>query len=210
MVRLPLVGITRGRSVPPDTTNFYGEGMEADPVAEWLKGAADGDTRAWDALVQRYANLVWAVARSHRLSPADAADVSQTTWLRLVEHLDRIKQPERLGAWLATTARRESLGAIRRGARHVAFGTVEDLGPSSLDEPPPDGALIAAAEHSALGQAFGRMAERCQRLLRVLMSDPPPAYEEVSEALGMPIGSIGPTRARCLERLQREVQIAGI
>jgi DNA-directed RNA polymerase specialized sigma24 family protein len=115
--------------VPPDTANFYGEGMEADPVAEWLKGASGGDSRAWDALVQRYANLVWAVARSHRLSSADAADVSQTTWLRLVEHLDRINQPERLGAWLATTARRESLAAIRRGGRHVAVGTAEDLGP---------------------------------------------------------------------------------
>ena len=80
----------------------------------------------------------------------------------------------------------------------------------SLDDASPDGALIEAEEYSALGRAFANMAERCQRLLRVLMSDPPPHYEEVAEALGMPIGSIGPTRARCLERLQREVEIAGI
>jgi RNA polymerase sigma factor (sigma-70 family) len=184
--------------------------MEGDEVAAWLKGAANGDAGAWDALVDRYANLVWAVARSHRLSSADASDVSQTTWLRLVEHLDRIQQPERLGAWLATTARRESLAAIRRGARHVAVGTADDVGPVSLDEPSPDGSLIRAEEHSALARAFGRLAERCQKLLRVLMADPPPRYEEVAEALGMPIGSIGPTRARCLERLQREVEIAGI
>ena len=184
--------------------------MQGDPVADWLEAAARGDARAWDALVGRFANLVWAVARSYRLSAADAADVSQTTWLRLVEHLDRIQQPERLGAWLATTARRESLAAIRRGARHVAVGGAEDLAPATLDEPSPDGPLIQAEEHSALGRAFGRMAERCQRLLRVLMADPPPRYDEVAEALGMPIGSIGPTRTRCLERLQREVEIAGI
>jgi RNA polymerase sigma factor (sigma-70 family) len=184
--------------------------MEAESVAQWLRGAAAGDRRSWDALVDRYSNLVWAVARSHRLSAADAADVSQTTWLRLVEHLDRIQQPERLGAWLATTARRESLAAIRRGGRQVAVGTAEEVGAPPLDEPSPDGPLIAAEEHSALARAFGRMAERCQRLLRVLMADPPPHYEEVAEALGMPIGSIGPTRARCLERLQREVEIAGI
>jgi RNA polymerase sigma factor (sigma-70 family) len=185
-------------------------GMEADDVAGWLKGAAGGDAAAWDALVERYASLVWAVARSHRLSSADAADVSQTTWLRLVEHLDRIQQPARLGAWLATTARRESLAAIRRGARHVAVGTADDLGQASLDEPSPDGALIRAEEHSQVSRAFERLAERCQRLLRMLMADPAPSYEEVAEALGMPIGSIGPTRARCLERLQREIQIAGI
>jgi RNA polymerase sigma factor (sigma-70 family) len=196
--------------VPPDTSNFYGDDMEADDVAGWLKAAASGDASAWDSLVERFGNLVWAVARSHRLSSADASDVSQTTWLRLVEHLDRIQQPERLGAWLATTARRESLAVIRRGGRHVAVGTADDVGPVAMDEPSPDGSLIRAEEHSALARAFGKLAERCQRLLRVLMADPPPRYEEVAEALGMPIGSIGPTRARCLERLQREVEIAGI
>src|SRR5579862_4969584 len=97
--------------------------MDGDEVAGWLRAAAGGDAKAWDCLVERFNNLVWAVARSHRLSSADAADVSQTTWLRLVENLDRIQQPERLGAWLATTARRESLAAIRRGGRHVAVGS---------------------------------------------------------------------------------------
>jgi RNA polymerase sigma factor (sigma-70 family) len=184
--------------------------MDGDEVAEWLRSAASGDAKAWDCLVERFNNLVWAVARSHRLSSADAADVSQTTWLRLVEHLDRIQQPERLGAWLATTARRESLAAIRRGARHVAVGSAMDVAPASLDEPAPDGSLIRAEEHTAVANGFGRLAERCQRLLGLLMAVPPPRYEEVAEALGMPIGSIGPTRARCLERLQREMEIAGI
>ena len=203
-------GPARATSPVSPTSNSYGEEMDGDEVAGWLKAAASGDATAWDALVGRYSNLVWAVARAHRLSAADAADVSQTTWLRLVEHLDRIQQPERLGAWLATTARRESLGAIRRGGRHIAVGTADDVGPGALDEPSPDGPLLQAEEHSALARAFGRLAERCQRLLRILMTDPPPHYEEVALALDMPVGSIGPTRARCLERLQREVEIAGI
>src|ERR1700736_5759838 len=96
--------------------------MEADDVAGWLKAAAAGDATAWDALVGRYSNLVWAVARGHRLNAADAADVSQTTWLRLVEHLDRIEQPERVGAWLATTARRESLRVLRMAGRQIPNG----------------------------------------------------------------------------------------
>src|ERR1700736_5087741 len=108
--------------------------MEPDQVAGWLKAAAAGDATAWDALVGRYSNLVWAVARAHRLSSADAADVSQTTWLRLVEHLDSIKQPERLGAWLATTARRECLAVIRRKSRQVPVEDTSELADASLDE----------------------------------------------------------------------------
>src|SRR6266516_3266327 len=91
--------------------------MDAEGLTELLQAAAGGDQDAWGRLVDRYSRLVWAVARGHRLSQADAADVTQATWLRLVEHLDRIKEPERLGAWLATTARHESLRVIRRGGR---------------------------------------------------------------------------------------------
>ena len=97
---------------------------EAHPATSTQPSAADlvfaakaGDSQAWNALVDRFASTVWAVARAHRLSAADAADVSQTTWMRLVEHLDRIEQPERVGAWLATTARRESLRILRLGGR---------------------------------------------------------------------------------------------
>src|SRR5206468_5582762 len=86
-------------------------------LADLVRAAAGGDEAAWNALVDRFSSLVWATARAHRLSRDDAADVAQTTWLRLVEHLDRIREPERLGAWLATTARHESLRVIRRGGR---------------------------------------------------------------------------------------------
>src|SRR5436305_889496 len=90
------------------------------PLAALVRSAGGGDTAAWNAIVERFSSLVWATARAHRLSRDDASDVAQTTWLRLVEHLDRIREPDRLGAWLATTARHESLRTIRRGAREQA------------------------------------------------------------------------------------------
>ena len=189
---------------------FYGGEVDADPVSEWLRQAGEGDRVAWDALVDRFGALVWSVARAHRLSAVDAADVSQTTWLRLVEHLGAIQQPERLGAWLATTARRECLAVIRRRARQVLVDDDSELVDAALDEPAPDGPLLRAEENSALAGAFGRLAERCQRLLRLLMVDPPPPYEDVAAALGMPMGSIGPTRARCLQRLKRELKTSGL
>ena len=97
-------------------------------VAELVRAAAEGDQAAWNGLVDRYNGLVWSVARSHRLSMADASDVVQTTWLRLVEHLGRLQDPERVGAWLATTARRESLRALRHSARQVPTEELPDDG----------------------------------------------------------------------------------
>jgi RNA polymerase sigma factor (sigma-70 family) len=168
--------------------------------------AAAGDQAAWEELVDRFSSLVWATARAHRLSRDDAADVAQTTWLRLVENLDRIRDPERLGAWLATTARHESLRVIRRGARERPADEVD------LFEPPADEAfedLVVGRERGgALWRAFARLSDRCKTLLRLLVSEEEPSYEEVSGALGMPIGSIGPTRQRCLDRLGRNLELA--
>ncbi len=170
--------------------------------------AARGDQAAWDQLVDRYAGLVWAVARGHRLAAPDAADVVQTTWLKLLEHLGGIREPDRLGAWLATTARRESLGVLRRAGRQVptadAWAEVEDAAPG------PEARAVAADRDRVLRAAVARLPDRCRILLRVLMADPPPTYDEVAAALGMPIGSIGPTRARCLARLRTEAERAGL
>jgi RNA polymerase sigma factor (sigma-70 family) len=177
-------------------------------LGELVRAAAGGDQEAWDALVDRFAGLVWSIARSHRLSPADAADVSQTTWLRLVEHLGRLRDPERVGAWLAATARHECLRVIRHAGRFVADGEV-DLDAVGT-EPEPAALLLATERTAALWRAVDALPERCRTLIRVLMADPPPSYEEVAAALGMPIGSIGPTRARCLEQLKRRPEIAGI
>jgi RNA polymerase sigma factor (sigma-70 family) len=178
------------------------------PVDVLVRAAGAGDEAAWAAIVDRFSGLVWATARSHRLSPADAADVAQTTWLRLVEHLDRINDPERLGAWLATTARRESLRLIRLGGREMP--TDEDRMFDSPSGESVDTRLLTEERDTALHRAFRTIGERCQALLRLLAAIEPPSYEEIGAALGMPIGAIGPTRARCLEKLRRSPELAGV
>jgi RNA polymerase sigma factor (sigma-70 family) len=178
------------------------------PPRELLSRASAGDQSAWNAIVDRFSSLVWATARAHRLSREDASDVAQTTWLRLVEHLDRIREPERLGAWLATTARHESLRVIRRGAREQPSDEA-DLFEAPADETL-DRLLIDPERDGLLWRAFARLSARCKSLLRLLMADEEPSYEEVSAALGMPVGAIGPTRGRCLEKLRNAAEIAGL
>jgi RNA polymerase sigma factor (sigma-70 family) len=176
--------------------------MSDDDVSSLVKRASDGDQAAWDALVERYTNLLWSVARGYRLERADAADVIQVAWLRLVEHLPRLRDPERVGAWLATTVRRECLQVIATRKRRGGPGEDEILTSLPDDAPPVDARVLADERDRALWQAFAGMPDRCQRLLRILMADPPPSYQDVAETLTMPVGSIGPTRARCLERLR--------
>jgi RNA polymerase sigma factor (sigma-70 family) len=173
-----------------------------DDVALLVKRAADGDQLAWDSLVERYTNLMWSVARGYRLERSDAADVVQVAWLRLVEHLGGLRDPERVGSWLATTVRRECLQLLATRKRR---GTVlDDQILDGVPDPaaPVDTGLLTKERDVALWQAFAGLPERCQKLLRVLMVDPPPSYVDVSASLEMPIGSIGPTRARCLDRLR--------
>lgn len=172
------------------------------PVAPLVAAAAAGDSRAWDELVERFSGLLWATARSHRLDSADAADVVQTTWLRLLENLARIEEPERLGGWLATVARRECLLVLRRSRREPVVPSDEMLDRMPAQREPLDAGLLAAERDAALWQCFEQLPDPCRRLLRVLVADPPPAYADVAAALDMPIGSIGPTRARCLTKLR--------
>lgn len=183
------------------------ESMES--AAQLVHAAAKGDQAAWDALVDRYTGLCWSIARSHRLSPADAADAVQTAWLRLVERLDTLRDPERVGAWLATTTRNECLRVIRRSSRQVPTGEDAWL-ESSEPVDPPDLTVLASEEAVELWQAVDGLPDRCRQLLRVLMADPPPSYEDVSAALEMPVGSIGPTRARCLERLRDQLDLSDV
>jgi RNA polymerase sigma factor (sigma-70 family) len=169
-------------------------------TATLLARAGQGDQRAWDALVSEHTRLLWSVARSFRLDAADANDVVQTTWLRLVEHLDSIEDPARLVGWLVTTARREAMRILRRSGRErpVVEDTVLDR---PDDGPPVDTALLVDERDKALWQAFARLNDKCRRLLQVAVNEPQ-AYDEISAALGMPIGSIGPTRRRCLTQLR--------
>jgi RNA polymerase sigma factor (sigma-70 family) len=171
-----------------------------------LAAAACGDQQAWDTLVDRFARLVWSIARGFRLSDADAADVCQTTWLRLVEHLDTINDPDKLAGWLATTARRESLTVLRKRDREVPVfeGPDEEDGDQDQD---PERQTIERDEYRELWSAFSALSERCRELLRVLAVSPLDNYAEVAAALQMPIGSIGPTRARCLDRLRARLAI---
>ncbi|WP_405071510.1 sigma-70 family RNA polymerase sigma factor [Kribbella sp. NBC_01510] len=166
---------------------------------ELVEKVRSADPAAWGTLTDRYTNLLWFIARGMRLNQQDAADAIQTTWLRLVERIDTVRQPESIGSWLATTMRRECLAALRRRSKLVVSETWDDL-PDDAD--PLDDALLQREQDSALWRAFRSLKPRCQTLLRVLMADPPPSYVEVASALDMPVGSIGPTRQRCLAALR--------
>lgn len=174
--------------------------MEAD-LAELVSAAADGDPAAWNAIVDRYARLVWTVARSFQLSAADAADVSQATWLRLVEHLHTVRSPDGLGSWLATTSRREALAVLRKRREiPTSYPDVPDE-----QEAPPWQRVVTQDRDRQLWEAFHRLSQRCQALLRLLVIEPVASYAVAAAALGMPVGSLGPTRARCLQALRRHL-----
>jgi len=169
-------------------------------VGELLQLAAAGDRAAWNTLVERYEGLLWGIARSHRLDQPSASDVVQTTWLRLVEHIDRLRNPEALAGWLAATARNECLRVLRHQSRLIP--TDDDSMPVDSVPPVDDARLLERERDAELWRAFATLPARCQSLLRMLALDPAPSYEEIGTALGMAVGSIGPTRGRCLEGLR--------
>jgi RNA polymerase sigma factor (sigma-70 family) len=175
-----------------------------------VQSAREGDQEAWNALVEKFGSTVWAIARGHRLNSADAADVFQTTWLRLLEHLDRIEQPARVGAWLATTARRECFRILRIAGRQIPNGDDFDVHPDLATSEWPDGDLLALERKRVVDQLVNRLPVRSQILLRLLSADSPLSYRDISQSMSMPIGSIGPTRARALEQLRRHAVAAGI
>ena len=179
--------------------------LSREAIAILVNAAGAGDQSAWNRLVQEFEGLIWAIARAHRLHDADAADVSQATWLALLQHINKLNNPAEIGAWLATTARRECLRVLRGAERRVLLG---DDGPEhESPEPPPGDALLITERNGALWRSFSRLRTSDQALLRLLTADPPPPYEEIAAALDMPIGSIGPTRQRALARLRE--QLAG-
>ncbi len=182
------------------------ERLSGDQVTALLIAAGEGDRNAWHALTRAFGPMIWAIASAHRLRNADAADVSQATWLALLEHLRDIKDPSRLGAWLATTARRECLRVLRERERRVLYG--DDYPEHASPDPSPDDMLLLSERDAALWCSFARLRSSDQSLLRLLMADPRPSYEEISAALDIPIGSIGPTRQRALARLREQLDDA--
>lgn len=179
-----------------------------------IQRCRDGDASAWEALVKRYQRLVYAVARSAGLDEDLAADVFQTVFQRLVQHLPRIAEPERLQAWIVTTAKREAWRQRRRAERLVSM-TASDVdgdlaGPADEWDvadpaPGPDDTLAHWQQVAQVQRALERLDERCRQLLHALFSAEGASYEQIGARLGLPVGSIGPTRARCLERLRRSI-----
>jgi len=185
-----------------------------DDAASLIRRAADGDQSAWNTLVERYSGLLWSIARSYRLRDADAADVLQTAWMRLLEHLNRIEDPQRLGAWLATVVRHEIHRLHRRSVRTVHTDNEAVLDAASTPAPGPDVNAVVADRDRLLWEAFAELTERCQRLLRMLVTgfgaQEALSYRDAAVALGIPMGSLGPTRMRCLSELRHAVERRGI
>jgi RNA polymerase sigma factor (sigma-70 family) len=167
-----------------------------------------GDEQAWDALVERYAPLVWSICRRYRLSDADTHDVSQSVWLGLVSHLGKLRDPDALPGWLATTTQRHCAKArhAAQAARSVLdTGNVPDEQAGMAEQE-----LLVAERHAALREAVTRLSPDCQRLIAILIEDPPVPYAQISARLGIPVGSIGPCRSRCLDKLRRSPAIAAL
>ena len=180
------------------------------PVADLVIRAKNGDQQAWDALVERYAPLIWSICRRYRLGSADAEDVNQSVWLILVDQLAALREPAALPGWLATTTQREC-GRVLRAARRTQPGrqVPEDSIPDEQAATAED-ELLKAERHAALREAFICLPPSCQQLLAMLIQDPPVPYAQISAALGIPVGSIGPTRRRCVNKLRSHPAIAAL
>jgi RNA polymerase sigma factor (sigma-70 family) len=183
--------------------------LEPDQARKLVEAAANGDRSAWDRLVDEYAGLVWSVIRGCGLFGAEGADVSQTVWLRFVEHVGRLRDADRAGAWLATTARHECFRVLRRAGRQVVTADVPEVVVADEAETIV-AALVAADDRDAVLVALEWIPPRCRELLRLMVAEPPPTYDDIAAMLGVPRGWIGPTRGRCIQHLRRVLTERGI
>jgi RNA polymerase sigma factor (sigma-70 family) len=190
--------------------------MEPADVTALVHRATAGDRTAWDAIVAEYDGLVRSVARGCRLGEAETADAVQTTWLLLVEHLAAIREPERLAGWLRTTARRVSLAIVRQAGREQPTdscdrcpGTLQDLS-GATDATAPEVSAVRRDHQVLVRRAVATLPPRQRQLVELLVASPAVSYEQISAGLGMPLGSIGPTRARALARLRTALEAAGL
>jgi RNA polymerase sigma factor (sigma-70 family) len=174
-------------------------------VTRLVQAAASGDRNAWDALVRRYVALLWSIAFRHGLSESDAADVVQNTWLRLFEHIDGVREPARIGSWLATTAQREALRCVAQRKRVVPSDDETTFDGADRLQAPVDEALLTREQAAEARAALDTLPPAWRSLVEALTQDPPLTYEEIVVELGVPIGSIGPTRGRSVRRLRELV-----
>ena len=177
------------------------------PVAALVVRAADGDERAWAALAERYAPLIWSLCRRYRLDTTETAGVGQNVWLLLVNQLGKIRDPAALPGWLAATTRRECQRVVTKAqvphARHEPdAGNIPDGQAETTGQ-----VLLAAERDAALREAFTHLPPRDQQLIALLIEDPPVPYPQISARLGIPVGSIGPGRRRCLDKLRHHPAI---
>jgi RNA polymerase sigma factor (sigma-70 family) len=174
-----------------------------------VKEAATGNGAAWNELVERFSPLVTSIARGYRLNAPDTEDLCQTVWLRLVEGIGTIRDPERTGAWLAAVTRHEALRLVRRAGRE---SPVDDTGldETASEERGADERLLAAERKRAVWAAIDRLPARTQEVMRHLLADPMPGYGLVAALLGIPVNSVGPTRSRALRALGHSPELAAV
>jgi RNA polymerase sigma factor (sigma-70 family) len=198
----------RRRAEARERPPIHSDAEMPDDAAELVDRCLQGDAAAWRAFVDRHTRLVWSVIRRHRLDDADAEDVHQAVFAAAVSNLGSLRDSERLVAWLATTTRRECWKTLRRQARMRPSELSESL-VSSGEAPVPG--LESIEQRQIVRESLVELGGRCQRLLEALFSVPgEPSYPEIAARLDMPIGSIGPTRARCLGRLAEILRRRGI
>lgn len=182
----------------------------SDPLPDLVSRAREGDQGAWNAIVERYLPLVCGLARRYRLSEADGDDVCQTVWLRLVEKLSDLREPAALPGWIATTTRNECLRLIAGRKRMTPVDPVESGALAGVTDDVSADDLLAAEQRQALREGLAELSEDRRELLLILLTDPPVPYADISERLGIPIGSIGPTRARALEQLRNTAALRAL
>lgn len=183
--------------------------MEDRSLHQLVDDCLAGCQESWNVIVDRYTPLIWAIARGHRLSPADCEEVSQTTWMRVIKHLGKLRDPEKLAHWISVSARRESLKHLQKSGRSTPTDN-----PDVLEREPLLTTSANAPEEAALDRetrdevllAYCSLSPKCQALLGLLVTEPPMSYDEISATLGLARGSIGPIRARCLKHLQRAME----
>jgi RNA polymerase sigma factor (sigma-70 family) len=189
----------------PALTQEASGGRDDAVVTALVTRARNGERQAWDALVDRYAPLIWSICRRHRLDAADAQAAAQNVWLKLMDHLDSLRDPAALRGWLAITTRRECGRILRAARRPCEAGIIPDDQAREAEQE-----LLAAERHAALCGAFGQLPPGCQQLLALLIHDPALPEAEISARLGIPGGSIGLRRRRCLDELRRYPAITAL
>jgi RNA polymerase sigma factor (sigma-70 family) len=208
--------VRRRHSGPANRSAWAPTQTGADPVRDnpviidLVTRAANGEKHAWDALVERFIPLIWSICRKYRLADADAKDVGQNVWLQLVDQLDKIRDPAALPGWLATVTRRECLRVL--GAKQGPSAAGHVIGAEIIADEQSGTAEqeLLAERHAALHEAFAALPPSGQRLIALLLEDPSVSYAEISARLDIPVGSIGPTRRRCLDKLRRYPAVAAL